>query len=79
MFNMWAVLVVLFKDNNQPDIIPRVTMVTGISFNLKNINMGIDCGDIIHSIDEPIMIDIVDINIIGVTVVRVSYELNNGR
>lgn len=76
---MWAALVVLFKDNNQPDITPRATMVMGISFSLKSINMGTDCGGIIHSIDEPIMIDIVDIDIIGVTVVKVSHELNSGR
>lgn len=79
ILNKQAGLVVVFRDKNHPDMIPRITMVIGTSFSVKNMNIGTDCGGITHNIDEPIIIDIVDITIIGITVVVASHEVNSGK
>jgi hypothetical protein len=64
---------------SQPIISPALTIIIGINFRFNLINNGADWIGIAHSIDEPIMIDIVDIATIGVAVESFSLELNNGR
>jgi hypothetical protein len=76
---MRAELLVLLIDRSQPIINPIVTIIMGISFRLNTINSGVDWIGMAHSIDEPIIIDIIDIIIIGATVEGFSLDVNKGK
>lgn len=78
-FNINALLTVLLIDRSQPSINPTPTIEIGANFRFSVINSGVDWTGMTHSIDEPIMIDIIAIITIGVAVEGFSVELNNGK